>query len=462
MASSANLLYTTDSVRAFYLQNGEETDLTPSGSQTLSLLMVPTKTVEEEEDFYLHLRLPPELDLPLPATTQIFPQGSNNYLIPHAKGAFIRIQFPTLSSTDVDTFESILAQCTAFHEARPQPPPRDEAHAYHHHGKESNGKVVLVDEDDGSVVGELTDHVVEKPGVTPGSKSEYISIYHKSEEEKKLMMMIYAEPVAIQLPTEGNQQISVVGDVSDDFLQVARDPRYRKSRMVQSSAEVSRLIVTGSTRLSNLLTSGADSFTQKTEPNPKPVSFSDTTQARIRTASHFSHDAARFSARTTAQVAGAAQNLGASFARHGNHHNSREDGKKPGVLNKSLIAFTTLADGVERGAKNVLESGSSAASQMVSHRYGNEAGSVARDFTSGFKNVGLVYIDATGVSRKAFLKSVAKGMVVGRTRDGKRVMVGSGDGGEIPSEEPLRKRTPPPPYEDAKGTSSLAMGKDVK
>ena len=40
------------------------------------------------------------------------------------------------------------------------------------------------------------------------------------------------------------------------------------------------------------------------------------------------------------------------------------------------------------------------------------------------KDVGLVYIDVTGCSRKAIIKSVAKGMVVGRTAAGQDVIVG--------------------------------------
>jgi spartin len=45
------------------------------------------------------------------------------------------------------------------------------------------------------------------------------------------------------------------------------------------------------------------------------------------------------------------------------------------------------------------------------------------------RNVGLVYIDVTGVSRRAILKSVAKGMVVGEVKGGGRVIVG-GQGDE--------------------------------
>lgn len=495
-AHDPRLLYSVDNIQAFYIQDGEENELTPSGPQSLSLLMVPIRTTYpasqtaasyaseiSEEDFYLHLHLPPELDMPLPATIQIFHQHPNNYLIPRwdlapEQGAFIRIQFPdvgrgpnTVTQEDIDTFESILAQCTAFMPHASQA----EGHAKYNPAEyapgegyissssadvkpgQSNGKIVLVDEEDGSVVGELTDgyDILEKPGVKPGSKN----------------------PVEIQLPAEGEGNKITVDNVSEEYLQMAQHPAYKDSRLVQQSAEVSRLIVTGSSYLANILTSGADSFTRKTKPNPKPLTFSETTHARMRKIGDLSHSAASFSSKTVKGATGYAQNLGAMLARN-KDTSKRTDpsGKviehnKPGILNKSLIAFSTIADGIEQGARNVLQTGSLAATTMVEHRYGSEAGSVAKDFARGFTNVGLVYIDATGVNRKAFLKSVAKGMIVGRLRNGKRVLVGSGDGGGVPPDavRPSSSRSPhrtPPPVYGTPGTSLsepfMAGGKNSK
>lgn len=219
MASTSNdprLLYSINNVHAFHVQDGEESSLTPSGPQTLSLLMVPTtastsqnqniplspaQETPPEEDFYLHLHLPPELDLALPATTQIYHQPPSSYIVPRwdlgpDAGAFIRIQFPGIGSgpnkvtqEDIDTFETILAQCTAFHEraqvakdhaaynpaafapgegyvSSPGPSgPSDR--------KDAHGRIVLVDEEDGSVVGEMEGYdVVEESDVKPGSKSK--------------------------------------------------------------------------------------------------------------------------------------------------------------------------------------------------------------------------------------------------------------------------------------------------
>ncbi|PLB48266.1 hypothetical protein P170DRAFT_510905 [Aspergillus steynii IBT 23096] len=495
-AQDPRLLYSINNIKAFHLQHGDEQDLTPSGPQTLSLLMVPTSTApanspeaSPEEDFYLHLHLPPELDLALPATTQIYHQPPNSYLIPRwdtgpDAGAFIRIQFPGIGAgpdrvtqEDVDTFETILAQCTAFLEraAPPKgPAPYNPANFAPGEGyvsagagaagagpatkQDAHGRIVLVDEEDGSVVGEMEGYdVVEKPGVKPGSK----------------------RPVEVELPSEGEKNEISVSNVSEEYLRMARHPAYKNSTIVQTSATASRLLVTGSTYLANALVSGADSFTKKTKPNPQPMTFSENTHTRVRKIGDFSHSAADISARTVGQVGRVAQNFGATLARRkenagknkGVDRNGNGNGNgeyKPGMLNKSMIAFSTLADGIEQSAKQVLTTGSVAASQMIGHRYGAEAGSVATDLTGGVKNVGLVYIDASGVSRKAVLKSVAKGMVVGRMRDGKQVVVGTGDGGEVPSGVPGSSRDPvarrpspsptPPPAYGASGTMSLAGG----
>ena len=203
------LLYSIGGIRAYHIQKGEEAPLTPSGAQTLSLLMVPTNSPfadlsnvhgqneAPEEDFYLHLNLPPELDLPLPATTQIYHQPPHSYLIPRwdlgpDSGAFTRIEFPpigkgpgSVTQEDIDTFETILAQCTAFLERAQAPPgtkggaskpynPADYAPGEGYVGNGTHGEIVLVDEDNGSVVGELAQGAVieEDPKLKPGSKSE--------------------------------------------------------------------------------------------------------------------------------------------------------------------------------------------------------------------------------------------------------------------------------------------------
>jgi spartin len=187
------------------------------------------------------------------------------------------------------------------------------------------------------------------------------------------------------------------------------------------------------------MTTGAENFTTRTKPQ-KPVTFTPAAQARVRKISKMTASAATISTRTVGQVTKIAQNVGATIAKRG-ERKSKEDrlagkgeGYKPGLLNKSMIAFSTLADGIATSGKHLLDSSGMAATEVVGHRYGEDARKIASELTRSITNVGLVYIDVTGVSRRAVIKSVAKGMVVGRVSgtDSAHVVVGDGDGGDLP------------------------------
>ncbi|TGJ80367.1 hypothetical protein E0Z10_g8398 [Xylaria hypoxylon] len=476
MASGHNdpkLLYAIKGVSAHHLSYGREESLTPGGPQTLSLLMVPTSSPFADpstfdaqgdapaEDFYLHLHLPPELDIPLPATTQIYHQPPRSYLIPRwdlgpDSGAFTRLEFPAVGARaglqeDVDTFETILAQCTAFLERAPPPktakmrqeksppsaPPtatkpsapastskskskpkslvEEQLPAYNpasykpgegyvkgSHSSAHGGQIVLIDEEDGSVIGELSEgfQVVET-GVKPGSK----------------------DPVEITLPTEGNQ-LAVV-PASAETIEMELHPAYQKSFIVSKAAYASRLIITTSTLVSNAMQSGSDSFTKSTKATSKPMTFNTATHERVRRIGKFSGGVAEMSTKTVGQVSKVAQNLGAHIAGRGykGKKGYGPDGEpldnfKPGLLNKSLMAFSTVADGIDHATRSLLNSASSSATTMVTHRWGDEAGELSKHLGGSVKNVGLVYIDVTGVSRKAIIKAVGKGMVVGKVKIG--------------------------------------------
>lgn len=258
------------------------------------------------------------------------------------------------------------------------------------------------------------------------------------------------DPVEITLPEDGSQNISVA-PASAKYLEMAMHPAYKNSTLVSKAAVASRLIVTTSGYVSKTLQTQADNFTQKTKPASKPLTFTPTTHARIRKVHTFSEGAAGLSAKTVGQVTKYAQNLGATLAKRGQSQRGTRgigpDGKpiedyKPGLLNKSMMAFSTIADGIDQAGRNLLASTSTAATTVVSHKYGPEAGAISRSIGGGFKNVGLVYIDAAGVSRRAIVKSVAKGMVVGKVRGGGDLIVGGGDGGRaspVPSatEKPM-------------------------
>lgn len=256
------------------------------------------------------------------------------------------------------------------------------------------------------------------------------------------------EPVEITLPTEAVPNISVA-PASREYVETLH-PAYQKSSLVSNAAAASRLIVTTSELVSKALQSQADKFAEKAVPTNKPITFQPSTHDHIRRINTFSAGAAGLSAKAVGQVGKVAQNLGAKLAGHKSHDSMSSTGSgksrrqpptglgpdgqpvenfRPGLLNKSLMAFSTVADGIEQAGRQLLDTSSTAATTVVSSKWGNEAGEVTRHLTGGIKNVGLVYIDVTGVSRRAIIKSVAKGMVVGHVPGGGNLVVGGGDGG---------------------------------
>jgi len=380
----------------------------------------------------------------------------------------------------VDTFETILAQCTAFLENAPPPSnekgrqetiprfasdgqgtspyiPGSGVVAGHEYGYTSQadvgvqgdtGRLVLVDEHDGRIVGELSEgfNVLEQGNVEPGSKA----------------------PVEITLPTKpGNLDVIVepVQPITDDYLDAASHPAYASSSLVSKAATASKMVVTAATYVASAMETGAQKFTQSTQPVNQPLSFTPATHDRVRKIHSFTQGATSVSSKTVGRAQHIMQNLGAKVAGKDQREAAGKGAGKPGLLNKSMIAFSTIADGIDAASKHLLASGGNAATTMVGHRYGNEAKGLAYDLTSSVRNVGLVYVDATGVSRKAVIKSVAKGMVLGSVKGGGKVVVTSDNGshGEIiyphdekslssglgtstPQNKPVSPTPTPPPY----------------
>jgi spartin len=299
--------------------------------------------------------------------------------------------------------------------------------------KKGSGRVVLVDEENGSEVGEVGGCHVNADGIVPGRK----------------------DPVEIIFPENGENGTIMVRPA--DYLLDASHSAYKNSSIVQAASRASRLVVTSSFYISNALQTGAKTFNERTQPVAKPLTFQPSTHQRFQQVHILTSTAAKFSSATLGKVQTLAQNAGAKLA--GTEKNPRN----PGLLNKSIIAFSTVADGFEYATKAVLSSSSQAASSVVGHRYGAEAEEVAKSLTGVAKNLCLVYIDASGVSRRAVVKGVAKGMVVGRDKNGSNVVAlpnqvidglppGWGDGplGGPNAGPPSRSATPslasPPDY----------------
>ncbi|RKF62544.1 putative protein spg20 [Erysiphe neolycopersici] len=432
MSSEPDLLYAIQGVNAYHVENQKEQLLTSKGPQTLSLFMTRTYTTPQDslprEGPKLHLKISLFLDLELPANSRINIQPPQSYLIPRHDGtsgskSVVRIEFPLESENkgirdDIDTFEAILNQFNIIIEDSSSPPPQYDPSAYQAEdiktpsNRDSQGQIMIVDENNGEIIGELGTgfRVIENAHLNPGSSG----------------------PVEITLPSDDSTHINVA-PVSESYLEMAKHPVYKNSAIVSKAALASRFIVTASSQVTKTLQSQADSFTKKTKPNPKPLKFEPATQARIQKAYKLTEDAASLSSLAAGQVQKYAQNIGASMTKRSKSRTrasaSLDENKnatyKPGLINKSLVAFSTIADGIDQAGRGLLSGTSTAVTTVVCHKYGPEAGEISRNIGGGVRNCGLIYIDATGVTRRAVLKSVVKGAVIGKLSDGSNVVVGS-------------------------------------
>ena len=333
-----------------------------------------------------------EFDLPLPANTKIIPQGKSAYLIPSRDipNALHRLDLSSSSSEDLETFEILLSQFTAYEE-RPSDVARKD--------------LVLIDSEDGHIVGSLR-------------QSNLII-----NEDPALSQVGYEKnPVFIDIATDPASQQNTI------TVTPAMDEYRANSSLVRAANIVSSGILYSSTAISKGINSSANWYINRRPTSELPVNFQPATLERVRKIHQLSNSAVAISAKATGFLAQAAHSLGAGVRQKISGDEKR--GKKPSLLNKSLIAFETIADSIDTSAKQLLGTSSAAATTVVRHRYGDQAADITHGLGSTVRNVGLVYVDARGVTRKALIKGAAKGMLF-KAKVGNRneVILGSGPSG---------------------------------
>jgi spartin len=403
----------------------------PSSSQRLSYRPEPTDSAPQysatgfppekkdsavvDNDYYLYLSIGQnQFDLPLPANTKIIPQGKAAYLIPSQDipDAILRLDLTSSSVDELETFEILLSQFTAYEERVHDLARKD---------------LVIVDSKDGHILGSVPqDNLVvnEDPALTrPGHEKDPVLI-DISEDPKT------------------HQNTITVTPAPDDYR--------TKSSIVRTADLISSGIMFSSNTISSGINSTANWYIKKRPTTELPVAFQPTTLERVRKIHHLSNSAVTMSAKATGFIASTAHSLGAGVRHRLGGEDKSGKGKKPSFLNKSLIAFETIADSLDNSTKQLLNSTSNAATSVVRHKYGDQAADISHGIGSSVRNVGLVYVDARGVTRKALIKGAAKGMLFkAKVGNGQEVILG---GGRVESS------SGPPPYQstDAVATAQSA------
>ena len=389
---------------------------TPSesqGYQATNYSSSEKKRPDVENDLFLFVSIGEnEFDLALPAYTKIIPQGQSTYLIPSQDipNALLRLDLGSSSPDELETFEILLSQFTAYEE-RP-------------HDLARKG-LVLVDAEDGHVVGSVTqDNLV---------VHEDPALFQPGHEKDPVLIDISSDP-----STEKNTL--TVSPVTTDYR--------NQSSLVYAADKISSGIMFSSNAISKGINFSADWYMKRHPTSDLPVTFQPSTLERVRKIHQLSNSAVVMSAKATGFLASAAHSLGSGIR----HKLGSEDkpGKKPSFLNKSLIAFETIADSIDTSTKQLLGTTSNAATNIVRHKYGDQAADISHGLGSTVRNVGLVYVDARGVTRKALIKGAAKGMLFKtKVGNGNEVILG---GGPIDT-----STTSPPPYDTITSSNAPAQ-----
>jgi len=384
-----NDLYESNQLSTLPISHGSSTDISPDYPPT-DLSTSGEAPNWREDDVFLYLAMGQnEFDFPLPAYTRIIPQGESAYLIPSqdVTNAFIQLDLACSSADDRETFEILLSQFTAYEERMHDLSRKD---------------LILIDSSDGHVLGSIPhDNLVvhEDPALArPGHEKD---------------------PVFIDLSADSETHKSTL------TVSPAPDGYCTKSSIIKAADLISSGIIYSSNTISKGIDSSASWYIKRRPTSELPVNFQPTTLERVRKIHQLSNSAVSLSAKATGFLASAAHSLGTGVR----HKFGAEDkpGKKPGLLNKSLIAFETIADSLDASTKQLLSTTANATTSMVRSKYGDQAADISHGIGATVRNVGLVYVDARGVTRKALLKGAAKGMLFkAKVGDTEEVILGGG------------------------------------
>ena len=428
------------------------------------------KGKETSTDLWLALEVGTEFSMPIKSSQTVIPENGKaaSYTFPSAEipDAAIQLSFNTNDRKSLLDFEEILSDYCAFHAFSSNA----------NDGGSSNNekaKLELLD-DEGKLLGTIDG---------PWQLQED-STLHKPGHEK--------DPVILELPEEGSssqQMVQVSAAPRDENGQLS--PAYQNDWLLRGANLVSRSLEKGSQWAGTKMLKAADSYvTRSTPPSSQPgsrrdsgslsrdelgekplsggasintldsnlttsgrtaVTFSPQTHNTARQIRNMSGKVTSVSNRTTTAILSAASNVGDQIGkRTGIQQKMQSDGsvQNPkgirGVLNRSLIAFNVVLDGVTNSAERLIKDGGEASGRVIEHRYGSEAKVISGNVASVGRSAFVVYKDINGVRRKALLK-VATGTIKARAPDGGEVILQqqNSTSTQQPYEKETEKYSPP-------------------
>ncbi|KAG6332290.1 hypothetical protein ID866_6799 [Astraeus odoratus] len=317
------------------------------------------------QELYLVLRVN-GFDTPIdPSQSICFSSGlaGRSYVFGTADGSAATLLLPnpppsaTLVIEDQDAFHGILAQYANLQESSPTRAGKVADETVSHEA--ARGRLVLVDDNTGEVVGEL-DHRLQI-----------------KEDPKLSLQGAESDPVVIEIPDEDAQEV---------FARVI--PPEERNWITNSASFVSQ-IISGTTKLVlTTITSASDYYIAHSRPHssvPSTNSNTGPTPAPQRVLMFLTSE-------STVKGLSTVHALSAQAA---------------SVSDLILAAM-------DSSVKQIVSVGGDNLARAVEHSYGAEAARAAGFVTGTTNNIVAVYIDMRGIGRRAIIKRVGREFVKGR------------------------------------------------
>ncbi|KAF5095534.1 hypothetical protein D0Z00_003109 [Geotrichum galactomycetum] len=402
------LLLSIDNVTENYKTIGE------SAVGTLTLYLVSIR----DDQIFLHITLPSSQSYPLPAYTSIKRVGNLEFLITANEYFTTDVTLQVLSLEDADTLEVIFKQFCSLPDLS------------------EGSSLILVDNADGQEVASLSDFKITESSDLNYDKTPVEVVINQEKHE------------AIVRPAENpNDQPSQV------ILEF--DPN---DKILATGAGLSRFLIYTSNVVSSGMESTADWWVKNRPASEKPLVFKDTTKRNLQIASKYTGTGAYYTHKAVKTVSGAASSLGQRLM--SSKKDPRDPNKGPGLFSRSLIAFSTVMDGIDTSTQTVIQGATSSSTRMIGHSYGKEAESLSADFGRSLKNCTMIYVDARGISRKAIVKGFGMGAIKGAFGKGDVVLKEKGSTPPKLPERPPQLPERPPSSSNASISGSSQSGQD--
>lgn len=394
-SADEHLLLSIDQVTESYRDQPE----TVNGTLILYLMPVTTgptgeQLAEGQEDIYLNATLPSGKSITLAGNTMAQRNTDTSFTIEGDKlnDGTVQLELfdgknaPSRSKErvvdDADSLDAILAQfCSLPH-------------------KSETNSLVLVDSKTGNELGALQGMTISPSLNLPEDKSPVDVIIDPETDQVKIEPHIVVE--------------------------------YEKEDYILSSASsLSNGLIFVANKVSTGLESVANWWVENRPASDKPLVFSESTKKNVERLSSVTATGASYSRRAVDALGDAAASVASRLMPNDKPEGTEASEKQTdapikapdGLLNRSLIAFSTVMDGMDTATQTLLQSATSSSTRVIGHSYGPEAKALAERFSRTVTNCTLVYIDTRGIYRKAIIKGLGKSLFNGVVGDDKVVLI---------------------------------------